>query len=331
MLTTQKGLFVISLDFELMWGVRDKKTIHSYGNNIRGVREVIPALLDLFDQYDIHATFATVGFLFCRNKDELVHHAPCDLPHYFLKKYSPYENNYFEEVGDSERNDIYHYASSLIELIQQDPKQEVASHTFSHYYCLEGASLLSFEKDMIAAKQIASTYNINLRSIVFPRNQYSDPHIEICKKLGFIAFRGNETSSIYQPRKNEDQNKIIKAFRFADSYINLTGHHTFTIEKKENTIIDIPASRFLRPYSPKLKWLNAVRLNRIKKSLTFAAKNNQAYHLWWHPHNFGLHLKENLASLEMILKHYKKLNTSFGMQSKSMKEIAEEILITHAE
>src|SRR5881392_4153933 len=94
----QKGLFIISLDFELMWGVRDKKTVHSYGKNIQGVREVIPALLDLFDQYDIHATFATVGFLFCRNKYELIHHVPSNLPHYYLKKYSPYESNYLEAV-----------------------------------------------------------------------------------------------------------------------------------------------------------------------------------------------------------------------------------------
>jgi hypothetical protein len=234
-------------------------------------------------------------------------------------------------IGESEMDDIYHYSSSLIQLLQQHPKQEIASHTFSHYYCLEGASLQSFEEDMKAAKEIASNYNIHLKSIVFPRNQYSDTHIEICKQLGFIAFRGNETSSIYQPRKNEDQNKKIKGLRFADSYVNLTGHHTFTIEEKENDIVNIPASRFLRPYSPKLKAFNSIRLNRIKNSLTSAAKNNQAYHLWWHPHNFGINLKENLASLEEILKHYKKLNASYGMQSKSMKEIAEEVLIAHAE
>lgn len=34
------GAFVISLDFELMWGVRDKRTIADYGRNILGVRRV---------------------------------------------------------------------------------------------------------------------------------------------------------------------------------------------------------------------------------------------------------------------------------------------------
>jgi len=38
------GTFVISLDFELLWGVRDKRTVADYGANILGVRRVIPAI-----------------------------------------------------------------------------------------------------------------------------------------------------------------------------------------------------------------------------------------------------------------------------------------------
>ena len=60
----QSGAFVISLDFELMWGVRDKRTIADYGANILGVRQVVPALLDLFAERGIGCTWATVGLLF---------------------------------------------------------------------------------------------------------------------------------------------------------------------------------------------------------------------------------------------------------------------------
>ena len=42
------GKFVISLDFELMWGVRDKRTINDYGQNILNVHQVIPQTLELF-------------------------------------------------------------------------------------------------------------------------------------------------------------------------------------------------------------------------------------------------------------------------------------------
>ena len=42
------GAFVISLDFELFWGVRDSKSLADYGANILGVRQAIPAMLELF-------------------------------------------------------------------------------------------------------------------------------------------------------------------------------------------------------------------------------------------------------------------------------------------
>ena len=67
----KSGKLLISLDFELMWGVRDKRTISGYGKNIMGAREAIPQLLNLFGKYDIHATWAVVGFLFARSRKEL--------------------------------------------------------------------------------------------------------------------------------------------------------------------------------------------------------------------------------------------------------------------
>lgn len=324
-----KSRLLISLDFELMWGVRDKRTTECYGENVLGVRKVIPSLLEVFEKYDIAATFATVGFLFAKNKEDLLAYVPDEKPQYSLARYSPYQNNYFSTIGQSEANDLYHYGHSLIRMIQQSLKQEIASHTFSHYYCLENASLSSFEADMRSAKAIASSFGVDLKSIVFPRNQYSKQHIDICKKFGFIAYRGNQTSSIYDPRKNEEQNKRIRATRLIDSYLNVSGHHSF-IPGASDDIVNIPASRFLRPYSGKLKFADGLRLQRIKSSMTYAAKNNEAFHLWWHPHNFGVNLKENLSFLEEILKHYQQLHHQYGMQSKTMKAIAEEILQSHA-
>jgi peptidoglycan/xylan/chitin deacetylase (PgdA/CDA1 family) len=323
----KRGLFVISLDFELLWGVRDKRTIETYGANLRGVREVIPSLLELFDTFGIQSTFATVGFLFARDRQELTSHLPEELPGYAQKKYSPYEAGYLEHIGTSEKDDQYHYAASLIEKIR-DAGQEIGSHTFSHYYCLEGASLSSFEADLRAAKKIASGYGLDLKSIVFPRNQYSTEHLAICSKLGFTSYRGNERSAVYQPRKNEDLERKVRAVKFADSYTNLTGHHTFTIEKNEG-MVNIPASRFLRPYSKKLSLLDPLRLQRIRSSMHYAAENNEAFHLWWHPHNFGINLAGNLKFLRAILEHYQVLQKEFGMESKSMKQIAEEIMIAH--
>jgi hypothetical protein len=80
------------------------------------------------------------------------------------------------------------------------------------------------------------------------------------------------------------------------------------------------ASRFLRPYSNN-KLLNGLKLKRIKSEMTFAAKNNEIYHLWWHPHNFGNNPGENIADLKEILNHYSGCNEKYGLQSVTMNEV----------
>ena len=59
-----RSVLLISLDFELMTGVFDNKTIKSYGKNIEGARLSISKTLNLFKKYNIHCTWATVGSLF---------------------------------------------------------------------------------------------------------------------------------------------------------------------------------------------------------------------------------------------------------------------------
>lgn len=317
----KQGSLVISLDFELMWGVRDKRTITSYGANILGVRKVIPGLLDLFHRYDVQATFATVGFLFARDKEELRHYIPSELPVYRADRYSPYANNYIDGIGKDEASDPYHYGYSLVQMIRQQPQHEIATHTFSHYYCLEGASIASFRADLDAATQIAAANDIKLHSIVFPRNQYSADHIEACRAAGLTAYRGNEKASLYTPRNNEKQSRVIRGAKLADAYVNVTGHHSFQ-PVRSNGMTNIPASRFLRPYKPATAFLDPLRLHRIRNSMEHAAKHGEGYHLWWHPHNFGLHLDENLRFLENIVQHYRMLRDRYGMLSETMQVMA---------
>src|SRR5436190_13785740 len=104
----QPGSFVISLDFELYWGVRDVVTLDAYRERLLGERRVIPRMLDLFAEYDIHATWATVGFLFAKDRNQIADHMPRALPTYRDGSLSPYR--YLESIGDDERSDPFHYA-----------------------------------------------------------------------------------------------------------------------------------------------------------------------------------------------------------------------------
>ena len=50
------GALVISLDFELLWGVFDKVDWREKKEYFQNTRKLIPQILDLFEQYDIHCT-----------------------------------------------------------------------------------------------------------------------------------------------------------------------------------------------------------------------------------------------------------------------------------
>jgi peptidoglycan/xylan/chitin deacetylase (PgdA/CDA1 family) len=324
---TQPGTFIISLDFELNWGVRDQQTLAQYGANILGVRQAVPAMLGLFAEFGLRVTWATVGLLFFKTKAQLLAHLPAVLPHYADTRLSPYEG--LVAIGEDEATDPYHFGHSLVEQIRQVPGQEMATHTYCHYYCLErGQTAESFQADLAMAVQTAQEHGFEPpRSLVFPRNQYNPAYLEICRSLGLTNYRGNEMSWIYKERSEEQQTYAKRGARLLDAYLNLSGHHGFSLAEAalSGPPYNLPASRFLRPWSGKIPGLERLRLRRILASMTHAAQQGLAFHLWWHPHNFGKNLAENIAVLRRIAEHYMALNARYGFRSMTMAEVAEEL------
>lgn len=319
----KNGYFVISLDFEIYWGVRDIVSIEGYKENLLGVRRAIPAMLELFRKYNINATFATVGLLFFENKNEMLAGLPYKIPKYVNKDLSPYEGH-FDTVGNNETVDPFHFAPSLIQMVK-DQGQEMGCHTFSHYYCLEeGQTIEDFKEDLDAARRVAAKKGITMKSFVFPRNQYNEAYLDICKQQGITSFRGNEDSVLFSAKNFGKNTKFRRPFRLMDAYINLSGNNCYDEKKMlASDPVNIPASRFLRPWSSKLAAFDGLRLKRIKNSMTYAAKNNLMYHLWWHPHNFGANTEKNISFLEKILQHYVKLSDQYNYASASMEQLTE--------
>jgi hypothetical protein len=316
------GGFCLSLDFELMWGVRDKKTIASYGANILGVRQVVPRLLEHFATYDLACTWATVGFLFFEDRDALIAALPKIRPNYTNRRLSPYETEALAGIGATERQDPFHFGLSLIRSIISAPHQEIATHTFSHYYCLEpGQDLKSFNADLDAAKLAAAAEGIALKSIVFPRNQFNARYLAACRDKGLIAYRGNERSRLYKAAPQSGEKLAKRAGRFLDAYINVSGANTHVLAATDG-MVDVPASRFLRPYSRSLNLLDGRRLARILHAMRAAAATDHVFHLWFHPHNFGINQDENFAFLKMILAESVRLNQEYDWPSRTMADFA---------
>ena len=321
----ESGKLIISLDFELFWGMRDKITLEKYKENLIGVKEIIPLILELFKKFKIHATWATIGFLFYDDHNSLRKDLPTNKPLYLNKSMSSYL--YINKIRLNENLVSLHFAPSLIKMINNYPFQEIGSHTFSHYYCLEeGQNLETFKADLISAIKVAKNNNISIKSIIFPRNQFNRDYLSVCSEMGIRAFRGNQSSWIYRPLKEENISIAIKLLRFIDRNFNITGHNSYSFNQINFSIpINIRASRFLYWYSQKFKVLEPLRLKRILSDLTYAAKKGEIYHLWWHPHNFGVNQKKNMSFLEKILIHFTKLKKKYGMKSLNMEELAHQI------
>lgn len=320
-----QGHFVVSLDFELFWGMTDATTLNAYGKNVLGVRTAIPRMLELFTRYGIHATWGAVGMAMCRNKNELLSLLPRRelQPQYPDPRMSTYEYIEHAELGENESDDPYHYGPSLVEAILKTPNQEFANHTFSHYYAVDGGgnSDVVLARDLDAHAQISKSYGVSTTSIIFPRNQVSKEALQVCREKGMTTYRGNENHFLYRARGYKEQNLFIRGLRLLDHYINVSGYHTYKIQNPEAEIKNVPSSRFLRPYMPALKLFEPLRMFRIKRAMAHAAKRGEVFHLWWHPHNFGIHQEENFKNLTTILEHFKKLQSEYGMQSASMKEL----------
>src|SRR5262249_15320405 len=95
-------------------------------------------------------------------------------------------------------------------------------------------------------------------------------------------------------------------------------------------MVDIPASRFLRPVG-KSAALERLRLWRITSAMETAARRGKLFHLWWHPHNFGVDLRGNLAFLRAILDCFRTLQERYGMRSITMGALADDVLHGHGQ
>ncbi len=221
----QYGALVISLDFELHWGVRDHRRLDAEERKrLLAAREVVPEILSAFRDHSIRATWATVGLLFARTREEALNCRPERMPRYEQISLDPYG----EPIGRDEAEDPFHFAPSLIRMIAREPGQEMASHSYSHYYSLEsGQSEEEFKADVASAKRIGENSGYRLRSYVFPRNQVRRSYLPILRQAGFCAYRGTEATPSKAPVTFSEQRKPwSRALRLADAYWDLNGPQT---------------------------------------------------------------------------------------------------------
>jgi peptidoglycan/xylan/chitin deacetylase (PgdA/CDA1 family) len=319
----QTGALVISLDFELHWGVRDRILLDDAERAmLLQARDGIPRILDLFEEYSVHATWAVVGLLFARSSQEAEAFRPHKEPHYRDARLNPYR----EKIGKGEDDDPFHFAPSLIDRIAKRRGQEIASHSFSHYYCLEpGQTEEEFEADLKSAIAIAANAGYTLRSYVFPRNQVNPPYLAALRRSGILAYRGNEPIEVRKAGSFAEQRRPHKRIaRLLDTYADIYGPLTVA-RTTSSELLSVPASRYFRAYRPAFGLLEPCLLQRISNAMRYAAEHAEVFHLWWHPEDFAAHFDRNLRVLHSVLDQFVEFRKRYGMVSMSMADLAQQV------
>jgi peptidoglycan/xylan/chitin deacetylase (PgdA/CDA1 family) len=319
--TPRQGALVISLDLELHWGVRDRRSLdRRERERLLLARTAALRIVELFEEFSVHATWAAVGFLFARSREDLERFMPSRRPRYDDPRLDPYR----EQIGRGESDDPFHFAPGLIDAIAVRTGQEIATHSFSHFYCCEsGQGSGEFEADLRSALAIARESGYRICSCVFPRNQVNPRYLPLLKRAGILCYRGTQASVVTQAGSFRSQQRPHRRLlRLCDNYFDLYGAQTI-LWPSGPAPWSIGASRYLRPHNHFLSGLDDLRYRRIVNAMDSAAERGELLHLWWHPEDFAPDLDRNLQFLRRILEGWDRIRRRSDMLSLSMSEVVQ--------
>ena len=271
---------IISLDFEMRWGVLDRlqDNIYQYQENLLSVRKNVPWILDIFKERNIKATWATVGALACKDWEDFHQSIPNLLP-----DYKDLRKNYVNEFNsDIDPEGKMYFADDLISMILNTPGQELGMHTFGHIYGTEeSVTYDEFMADLKANINIfIRKFGVTPHSLVYPRNQVIYEK-ELIKEGIITSYRGNEDSRHYSAKSQREKKHLNRALALIDA-INPFVSYSHSIENFSES--NIQSSAMLRIHMNSL--LRKLHLMKLKSNLHNLSSDHY-YHIWFHPHNIG--------------------------------------------
>ena len=182
-----RGVFTISLDFELIWGTLDRG-VNTFRAACELEREVVvDRLLALLTEYEISATWCTLGHLFlesCAPVDGRKH------PEIVPPAHEGIADWFEHDPSGTEQSDPIFYGKMLVDRVLGCPvPQEIGSHSFSHPRFGEpGCSRETADTELTECVRLARERGLELRSFAFPRNRVG--HLDVLREHGFTAYRG---------------------------------------------------------------------------------------------------------------------------------------------
>jgi peptidoglycan/xylan/chitin deacetylase (PgdA/CDA1 family) len=301
-LELDRGVFTISLDFELIWGTLDLFGTAAFDRAVRAERDLVPRLLDLFVEFRIPATWCILGHLFlprCQPVDGVKH------PEIARPNHAWHPHDWFErDPCGTEDTDPLFYGRTLVERIRACPvPQEIGCHSFSHVVFGDpGCSAATAETEVATCVRVAREMGIEHKSFAFPRNSVG--HLDVLRRHGFRVFRGPEPARL----ADRPWNNVLKRLSHLWAVLRAAEPPTVLPERTASGLWDVPGSMIYFPMHGFRRHIPlSLRVKRAVKGLEAAARARRVFHLWFHPTNLADQPERMFAGLRAILEHATRL------------------------
>jgi len=293
-----RGVFTLSLDFELIWGTLDLFGPERFRRACEFERAVvIDTLLSLLSEHEISATWCALGHLFlpsCQREGGMAH------PEIVRPRHAWVHQDWFhhDPCRDEAAEPVF-YGRSLLERIRACPvPQEIGSHGFSHaIFGDAGCSRESAQSELLACVRAAREMGIVPRSFAFPRNRVG--HLDLLPGHGFSCYRGPG------PRWYERRSAPGGLDRLAHLAAVVAAIRPPVVSPRfvREGLWDIPGSMIYFPMHGARRYIPlSARVRRAKKGLRSAARQRKVFHLWFHPTNLADEPERMFAGLREILR-----------------------------
>ena len=306
-----RGVFTLSLDFELIWGTLDRgpDTFREACELERSV--VVGRLLALLAEFEISATWCTLGHLFldsCAPREGRKH-----------PEIVPPSQDWFErDPCGTEESDPIFYGKSLVDHVLACPvPQEIGCHSFSHpMFDDPSTSRATAASELAECVRLAAERGLELRSFAFPRNRVG--HLDVLREHGFTAYRGPDEAWYEDPRWPRPVKRL--------------GHLLDVVLARRPPVVvprealpglwNLPGSMIYFPMHGRRRYIPlSRRVARAVKGLDAAADQRRVFHLWFHPTNLAFETDAMFAGLRRIFEHASALRSEGRLAIRSIGEV----------
>lgn len=313
-----RGVFTLSLDFELVWGSRDLyDPLEPLLVQARDTRRIVfERLLGRLQALGMVATWATVGHLFlaeARRVDGVLH------PEVVPPAHRWYPRPWFQDVPEgTEAEHPEFYGRRLVRRLVE-AGQEIGSHSFSHpVFGDPGCSRQCADTDLARCVALGRELGLTLRAFVFPRNVVG--HLDLVARHGFTCWRGPAPDWYSRPGVPRVAGRLAHLADVARA----ARPPTVLPERGPHGLWNVPASASFLPSDGVRRVIPVSRrVDRALAGLSDAVDQRRVFHLWLHPINLASHPEPMLAGLCRVLDQAARLRDAGRLDVLGMAQVAE--------